>query len=139
MPNRLINKRDVPRGNYDYFVGKTGQTFYSHVFDLLVVKVREHMAANGVDIPPDLAILIEEDYCHRHPEYCRDNSARRVEGEEALTQVAAALAIPAANALHVVGKALGINCEACNMRHRIIRRIKQLGVSETIRQLKGTF
>lgn len=138
MPKRITDRSVVPRGNYDYSVKETAQTFVSHVFPTLVVKVRQHMAANSVSVPANLADLIEDDFCKRKPEYCRDTEHVRINGEDAFTQVVAALAIPAADALHSIASALGINCSTCNKRRLIIKRIRQLGVAETLRQLKGT-
>lgn len=139
MPKRLLNRRDVPRGNYDYLVKETGHAFASHVFMQLVVQVRDHMAANAITPPNDLALIIEDDFCTRKPEYCRDTDAVRINGEDALTQVVAALAIPAADALHAVAGVLGIDCATCNRRRLIIKEIKKVGVAETLRRLKGTF
>jgi hypothetical protein len=139
MPKQILDRRGVPRGNYDYTVVKTGHRLEAHVFGRLVVMVKNHMAANGVEVPKDLEAIIEDDFCTRRPEYCRDTDAPRVNGEDAFTQVVAALAIPAADALATVSKLFGINCKACNQRHQVIRRLKQVGVAETLRQLKGTF
>lgn len=138
MPKQILDRRGVPRGNYDYLVVQTGHRFESHVFGQLVVNVQKHMDANGVPIPKDLALVVEEDFCTRRPEYCRDTEQPRVNGEDAFTQVVAALAIPAADALHKIASVFGINCSACNQRHRVIRRIREVGVAETLRQLKGT-
>lgn len=139
MPKQILDRRGVPRGNYDYLVTQTGHRIEAHVFGQLVVRVKQHMMANGVPIQKDLETVIEEDFCTRRPEYCRDTDAPRVNGEDAFTQVVAALAIPAADALHSLAKAFGINCKACNQRHQVIRRIKQVGVAETLRKLRGTF
>lgn len=138
MPKQIADRSVVPRGNYDFTVKETGQTFSSHVFHPLVTKVVQHMASNGVPVPKNISDLMEEDFCERKPEYCRDTEHVRINGEDGLTQVVAALAIPAAEALHKIGAVLGINCTACNQRRRIIKRIRELGVSETLRQLKGT-
>jgi len=139
MSKRIRDKSMVPRGNFTYTVKETGAQFSSHVFPTLVIKVRQHMLANNVAVPLNLAVLIEQDYCERMPEYCKDMDAAHIDGETVLTGVVAALAIPAADALHAIGSALGINCQACNTRHRIIRQLKKLGLAETLRRLKGTF
>lgn len=138
MPKQILDRRGVPRGNYDYTVAQTGHRLEGHVFGRLVVNVKAHMEANGVPVPADLASIIEEDFCTRRPEYCRDTDKPRINGEDAFTQVVAAMAIPAADALHKIASVFGINCSACNQRHRVIKRIREVGVMETLRQLKET-
>ena len=139
MPKQIRDKRSVPRGNYTYTVPATGQKFESHVFPLLVARVKAHMKANQIVVPSNIFEIIEDDYCTREPVYCNDPTAVSVDGESAFTQIVAALAIPAADALHTLGGLFGINCKACNHRHRIIKEIKKVGVSETLKRLKGTF
>jgi len=139
MPKQIRDPSVVPRGNFYYVVPATGQRFESHVFQLLVARVRVHMKANQIVIPPNLSGIIEDDYCQHEPIYCNDPSAAIVDGESAFTQIVAAMAIPAADALHLIGSMFGINCNSCNKRHRIIKEIKKVGVSETLKRLKGTF
>lgn len=138
MPKQIVNKRDVPRGNYTFTVVETGWTGESHVFNNLVVQVRNHMAANSITPPNDLSLVIEDDFCTRKPEYCMDTDEVRVGGEDALTKVAAALMIPAADALHKIAGVFGINCTNCNWRYKIIKQLKKVGVTETLKRLKGT-
>lgn len=139
MPSRILNKRDVPRGNYDFYVAETSTRLDSHVFAQLVQKVEQHMDANGVPIPPNLESYIEENFCSRRPEYCREDAEPHQSGEDMLTNIAASLAVPVADALAGLSKLFGINCKSCNHRHRIIRQIRRTGLTETLRQLKGTF
>jgi hypothetical protein len=141
---RIKDRMMVPRGLYDYTVPQTGVRFESHGFGALMVKVREHMEANHIAVPDNLGDVIEEDWCKRREDYCQDAEAPRPKGVgkiewESLSGLIAKVAISGADALAAISKALGIDCANCQRRHKIIREMRRLGFSETLRRLKETF
>lgn len=133
----------VPKGLYDYTVEQTGVRFESHGFGNLLVKVIEHMEANSIQVPDDLARVVEEDWCKRREDWCKDDTAPRPKdvskGEwNSLKELISKVAISGADALATISKALGIHCSACNARHKIIREMRRIGFNETMRRLKET-
>jgi hypothetical protein len=141
---KIKDRMMVPKGMYDYTVEQTGVRFESHGFGSLVVKVREHLAANDLPLPLNLGDVIEEDWCKRREEWCLDDSIPRPKGvgkEEwsSLSELIAKVAIGGADALATISKALGIRCSGCSARHKIIREMRRLGFSETLKRLKQTF
>jgi hypothetical protein len=133
----------VPRDLYDYTVKETGVRFESHGFGNLLVKITEHMEANAIPVPENLAGIVEEDWCKRREDWCQDSEAPRrkdvTKGEwNSLKELISKVAIGGADALATISKALGIDCSTCNARHKIIREMRRLGFVETMRRLKET-
>jgi hypothetical protein len=54
-------------------------------------------------------------------------SIRTVNVDDKLNKLAALLAIPAADILHTVGRALGINCAYCQLRFQIWKKAEEIG------------
>jgi hypothetical protein len=144
--NRIKDRSHVPPELFNYTEKQTGITYQAHAPGLLVHKVREGRIGNNIPFDEtNLAIEIEEDFCNRYPHLCSDDEREKEEPPEMaeaqgdmLTRMAAAVGIPAADALAKLSKILGIDCATCHSRHKIIRRMKKLGLRETIRQLKET-
>lgn len=138
----IRDRSKVPNGLYTYTVAETQAEFAAHSFGLLVVKVRKHLSANNLPIPENLSDVVEQDWCSRRPEHCQDPDEavvlRKKEDSDLFTQVIAAAAIPAADALATISKALGIHCSGCQKRHRIVREMRKRGLAETVRLLKET-
>lgn len=61
---RFKNQQKLPN-QPDYTVRETGVTLKAGVFDDLCFMVTRHMSANGVQIPPNLPAIIEDDLCRR--------------------------------------------------------------------------
>ena len=137
----IKDRSKVPRDDFNYRVPESGRIFRANNIGLLVGSVKKHMLANNYTLPDNLFRVIEEDYCSRYPHYCwdADNPVQPDNYNDILTKVAAAVAIPAADVLAVVGKALKVHCSACAKRHGIIQRIQEIGLHEAIRQVKETF
>lgn len=135
---RITDKNRVPKNGYTYTVPETGRSFSAHVFSRLAIKVREYQAANGYHI--STVEELESDYCNRHPEQCNDGISKHTpdEHDDFFTRMAAAVGIPAADALSKLSAKLGVDCQTCNRRHQIIRKVRQLGFAEALRQLKET-
>ena len=135
---KIKDRTMVPRGLFNYTVPETNRRFSANTLGLVVSIVTRHMTANGITVPPDLATIIENDYCQRKPEYCHDetNPKRR---DDLLTRLAAHVAIPASDALARISGALGIKCAACQKRHEIIRRVEEIGFDEAVKQIRATF
>lgn len=144
--NRIKEKNHVPPELYNYVIPQNGALYKAHAFGLLVAKVRDGLIGNNIPFDENtLADVIEEDYCNRYPHLCADGARDKEEPPEMaeakgdmLTRMAAAVGIPAADALAKLSKLMGISCETCNHRHRIIRRMGKIGVRETLRLLKET-
>lgn len=141
----IRDRSKVPKELYDYTAPETKIYSKAHAFGLLLVKVREGYTANKLPVPENLARVVEQDWCERHPYHCEDpdDLQRAViedqhETTDMFTRIIAAAAIPAADALAVVSKALGIDCATCQRRHRIIKQMRKLGFAETLRRIKET-
>lgn len=52
--------------------------------------------------------------------------------DDKLNKLAAMMAIPAADVLHVVGRALGIECAFCQLRFQIWQKAKEIGWRKVI-------
>ena len=94
--------------------------------------------AHGIELGENLAFELEQDYCERHKELCEDTEGNPLVHNSIIDAVLAAVAIPAANGLAVLSKALGVHCAKCQLRHEIIKRVKELGFVETVRRIKAT-
>lgn len=145
---RISDPSKVPNGWYTYTQEPAGSlkrpvSLQAHTVGLLYSQVRELRVANGIALEHDFPRPIEEDFCKRRPELCSENTGeqpiRHAAFRSVLTTVIAALAIPAADALTVIGKALGVHCASCQMRNQVIHKIEELGVVETIRRVMATF
>jgi hypothetical protein len=141
---RIKDRMMVPQGLYDYTVKETGERFESHGLGMLMVKVKEHMEANNLPIPKNLGLVIEEDWCSRRQDYCQDEDAPRPRNTSkdewgSLSALISKVAIGGADALAKISSALGIHCVGCQRRHRIIKEMKRLGFTETLKRLKETF
>lgn len=67
----LPNTSTAPPGQWKYVMPETGQAFGpSPSLDDLLAQLRASYRANGYDVPPNLAELIEAHICQRIPEYC---------------------------------------------------------------------
>lgn len=145
--NRITDKSHVPPMLYNYTIKEIDIEYKAHTFGLLVVKVRNALIGNQITFDETtLADVIEADFCQRYPFLCANGPVTADDPPEmaqaqgdAITRMAAAVGIPAADALAKLSKMMGINCAACNQRHRIIRKMRKLGIKETLRQLKETF
>jgi ribosomal protein S3AE len=136
---RITDRNRVPKDQYNFTVPESGRTFAAHVPSRLFFKVREYQAANNYRVWTEQEI--EEDYCKRHLEQCNDGVSKHIpvsEHDDFLTRVASAVGIPAADALSKLSAKLGVKCQSCNRRHQIIRKMREIGFSEALRQLKET-
>lgn len=141
----IKDRSKVPRELYDYTAPETQIYSKAHSIGLLIHKVREGYVANQLPIPENLARVVEQDWCDRNPHHCEDpDDLQRAiiedkkESTDMFTRIVAAAAIPAADALAVVSKALGIDCATCQRRHKIIKEMRKLGFVETLRRIKDT-
>lgn len=137
----IKDRSKVPRELYDYTVPETQTAFKAHGLGLLLHKIREHYTANKIPVPENLLYVVEADWCSRYPYHCEDPSAvvqKEREDSDVLTKLIAAAAIPAADALATISKALGITCSRCQKRHRIIKEMQKRGFTETLKLLKET-
>lgn len=134
----ITDRNRVPKGGYTFAVPESRRSFSAHVFGRLVLKVREYQVANNYHV--STAEEIEADYCNRHPDQCDDGISKPIpqEHDDLLTRVAAAVGIPAATALSKLTAKLGANCASCNKRNQIIQKVRQIGFTEALRQLKET-
>lgn len=145
MSIRIRDRHKVPNGGYTYVAPETATEFHSHSIGNLIFKVREHYVANSLPVPPELGRIVEDDWCRRRPELCVDSDDPSSPyhpsnpSGDLITNLAAALAIPAADLLAKASGLLGINCGGCKTRHKIIRNLKKLGYQEALKQLKATF
>jgi len=57
----------------------------------------------------------------------KQKQVRTVNVDDKLNKLAALLAIPAADILHTVGRALGINCAYCQLRFQIWKKAEEIG------------
>lgn len=139
---KIKDRSKVPKELYDYTVPETQATFTAHSIGLLLVKIEKHYRANNLASPETLSQIVEADWCSRREWHCEDTERVRPEKHkpegDALNSLLASVAIPAADALATVSKALGIDCSKCQTRHRIIKEMKKRGFTETLRLLKET-
>lgn len=139
---KIRDRSKVPRELYDYTVPETQTHFEARSFGMCVAKVREGYIANKLPVPDKLPDLVESDWCSRYPHHCFDSEreipAKQAEEAGSLEGFIASLAIPAADALSVIGKALGIDCTKCQRRHKIIKEMKKRGFGATLKLLKET-
>lgn len=135
---RITDKSKGVRGGYSYTVQESQRSFSAPSLSRLVLKVREYQVANSFAVSTEQQI--EEDFCNRRPELCNDGTAKPyVEPhDDLLTKIAAAVGIPAADALSKLTAKIGIKCKVCSKRHAIIRQIKEIGFDEALRQLRET-
>lgn len=61
---KVINQVDVPRGGWRYLVVGTNTMIQAGSINELKQRVRQHMLANRLDIPPDIDAEIENGACH---------------------------------------------------------------------------
>jgi hypothetical protein len=59
----VINQVDVPRGGWRYLVPDTNTVIQAGSINELKQRVRQHMAANRIEIPPDIDAWIEDGGC----------------------------------------------------------------------------
>lgn len=135
---RITDRNKGVKGGYSYTVPESHRAFSMPTISRLVRKVREYQVANS--FPVSTEQQIEEDYCKRYPQHCTDGTAQPInpEHDDLLTKIAAAVGIPAADALSKLSAKIGIKCKICSRRNAIIQRIKEIGFSEALRQLKET-
>lgn len=57
----------------------------------------------------------------------RERKVETIAMDDKIDRIAAWLGVPAAEALHIVGKALGIQCAYCQLRYQIWQKVKELG------------
>lgn len=140
---RISDRAKVPNGWYNYTQQPAGSLtkpvlLTAHTVGLLVLRVRELRLANRIELGANLAHEVEQDFCERRKELCEDGDGHPLVHNSILDAVLAAVAIPAANGLAVLSKALGVQCAKCQLRHEIIKRVKELGFVETVRRIKAT-
>lgn len=145
---RISDPSKVPNGWYTYTQEPEGGLtrpvpLQAHTVGLLYSQVRELRLANGIPLEYDFPRPIEEDFCKRRPELCSEHTGeqpvRHIAFKSVLATIVATLAIPAADALTVIGKALGVHCAQCQIRNQVIHKIEELGVVETLRRVMATF
>lgn len=134
----ITDRAKIPKNGYDFTVPETGRYFGGTSFSRLVQKVREYQVANNLPVWTEQQI--EEDFCKRRSVLCDDGTAKPIymEHDDLLTKLAAAVGIPAATALSKLTAKIGIKCHVCSKRNAIIRRVREIGFNEALRQLKET-
>jgi hypothetical protein len=71
MPRLLKDKTTVPPGGYQYRVPETGLLLQGNTLASVARDAQKHLAANGINkTSHELATLIEDQICQRHPEAC---------------------------------------------------------------------
>ena len=71
MPRLLNDKTTVPPGGYQYRVPETGLLLQGATLASVARAAQAHLAANGINkTSHELAALIEDQICQRHPEAC---------------------------------------------------------------------
>jgi hypothetical protein len=141
MSIHIIDRKRVPRDQYNATDPNQGRIFRANQFGRLVDRMQEYQRANNYRVWTEAEI--EADYCQRYPYNCVDSEkptrpADRSRADDILTGIAAAVGIPAADALAKLSTKLGVHCKTCAKRHAIIRRVRELGFHEALRQLKET-
>ena len=142
MSIHITDRKRVPRDQFNFTDPNNGRIFRANMFGRMVDRVQEYQRANNYRIWTEAEL--EADYCQRYPYNCTDtednkrNRAERSRSDDILTGLAAAVGIPAADALAKLTEKLGVHCKTCAKRHAIIRRVRELGFSEALRQLKET-
>ncbi len=139
MSIHITDRSLIPRDEFNFTDQNKGRVFRAKMFGRLVLRVQEYQRANNYRVWTEAEL--EADYCKRYAHNCYDDSIprqRSAEKSDVLTRVAAAVGIPAADVLAKLSKSLGVHCKTCDKRHGIIRRMRELGFEETMRQLKQT-
>ena len=114
MARHLPNTTTAPPGQWRYRMPETGQTF-GPVPDLdgLLRSLEASYRANGYEIPPNLAELVEQFICNDKPEYCTGSEGPSLD----LKQIAKiTFHIVAAATKKLVGKDERVSAEQANAR-----------------------
>lgn len=142
MSIHITDRKRVPRDQFNFTDPTNGRVFRANMFGRLVARVQEYQRANSYRVWTEAEL--EADYCERYPYNCTDSEApprqkaEHSKTEDLLTSIAAAVGIPASEALAKLTTKLGVHCATCAKRRAIIRRVRELGFSEALRQLKET-
>lgn len=71
MPRLLKDRTTVPPGGYQYRVPETGLLLHGNTIAAVAFAAQSHLAANGINrASHELAALIEDQICMRHPQAC---------------------------------------------------------------------
>jgi len=79
MPNKLINRNNVPRGGvWKYKEPESGVIIEGDSWIELVQNVRNHRVANGFVIPVTFISDVEEGVCELFPAMCKDDDGASI-------------------------------------------------------------
>lgn len=79
MPNKLINRNNVPRGGvWKYKEPESGVIIEGDSWLELVQNVKNHRAANGYIIPVTFISDVEAGVCELFPAMCKDGSGKDI-------------------------------------------------------------
>lgn len=127
---KLVNKNEEPHGGYWYhFEDQHGTTYnvrgFSEGFPRLVSKVASTMRSNNIEVPPNLADLVEDQICQRQPVgkclYEKKLGDRTAKAIHSFTKIADSAFAAIGIKTSITKKARG--CSKCNKRRQALNNL----------------
>jgi len=57
-----------------YYIEATNTVFIDYGWKSLMDKVKAHMIGNGLEVPSELGLIMQEEFCQHKPEFCSERS-----------------------------------------------------------------